>query len=136
MTNIKVAFWNVHNLFDTTASPIATDLEFIPEQGWTEEVFAIKVANLATIIKQMHGGAGPDLLALCEVETREVVEERMAQIGRSDYRLALVDSPGIRGIDCFYDLFKPNLQRSITDGYSWLFGLFPLSNTRHLPGLA
>ena len=100
MTDIKVAFWNVQNLFDTTASPIATDLEFTPEQGWTEEVFAIKMANLATIIKQMHGGAGPDLLGLCEVENREVVERLMVEIGRSDYRLAHVESPDIRGIDC------------------------------------
>ena len=51
MTEIKVAFWNVQNLFDTTASPIAADLEFTPEQGWTEEVLAVKVANLAKIIK-------------------------------------------------------------------------------------
>jgi len=70
MTEIKVAFWNVQNLLDTTASPIAADLEFTPEQGWTTEVFAIKVTNLAKIIKQMHGGAGPDLLGLYEVENK------------------------------------------------------------------
>lgn len=100
MAEIKVAFWNVQNLFDTTASPIAADLEFTPEQGWTSEVFDIKVANLATIIKQMHGGAGPDLLGLCEVENKGVVERLMTEIGRADYRLAHVESPDIRGIDC------------------------------------
>ncbi|MFN7678739.1 MAG: endonuclease/exonuclease/phosphatase family protein [Cyanobacteriota bacterium] len=100
MTEIKVAFWNVQNLFDTTTSPIAADLEFTPEQGWTEEVFAIKVANLAKIIKQMHGGQGPDLLGLCEVENQDVVERLMEAIGRPDYRLAHVEAPDIRGIDC------------------------------------
>jgi hypothetical protein len=100
MTEIKVAFWNVQNLFDTTASAIAADLEFTPEQGWTEEVFATKVANLAKIIKRMHGGQGPDLLGLCEVENPSVVEQLMAAIGRGDYRLAHVESPDIRGIDC------------------------------------
>jgi endonuclease/exonuclease/phosphatase family metal-dependent hydrolase len=100
MTEIKIAFWNVQNLFDTTASPIAADLEFTPEQGWTDEVFAIKVTNLANIIKQMHDGAGPDLLGLCEVENKDVVERLMAEIGRADYRLAHVESPDIRGIDC------------------------------------
>lgn len=100
MSEIKVAFWNVQNLFDTTASSIATDLEFTPEQGWTDEVFDIKVANLASIIRQMHGGAGPDLLGLCEVENREVVDKLLEKIGRSDYRLAHVESPDIRGIDC------------------------------------
>jgi len=100
MPEIKVAFWNVQNLFDTTVSPIAADLEFTPEQGWTPEVFDIKVANLASIIRQMHNGAGPDLLGLCEVENKEVVERLMAEIGRADYRLAHVEAPDIRGIDC------------------------------------
>jgi endonuclease/exonuclease/phosphatase family metal-dependent hydrolase len=100
MAEVKVAFWNVENLFDTTASPIAADLEFTPEEGWTQEVFDIKVANLASVITQMHGGAGADLLGLCEVENRGVVERLMDEIGRDDYRLAHVDAPDIRGIDC------------------------------------
>jgi endonuclease/exonuclease/phosphatase family metal-dependent hydrolase len=100
MVEIKVAFWNVQNLFDTTVSPIAADLEFTPENGWTPEVFDIKVANLAKIIKQMHGGIGPDLLGLCEVENKEVVERLIAEIGRPDYRLAHIEAPDIRGIDC------------------------------------
>jgi hypothetical protein len=35
MSEIKIAFWNVGNLFDKTASELATDLEFTPEFGWT-----------------------------------------------------------------------------------------------------
>ena len=35
MAEIKVAFWNLQNLFDTTASEIAADLEFTPDDGWT-----------------------------------------------------------------------------------------------------
>ncbi|MGR8940408.1 MAG: endonuclease/exonuclease/phosphatase family protein, partial [Gammaproteobacteria bacterium] len=100
MAEIKVAFWNVQNLFDTTVSPIAADLEFTPEQGWTPEVFDIKVANLAKIIRQMHDGVGPDLLGLCEVENKEVVARLIAEIGRADYRVAHVESSDIRGIDC------------------------------------
>jgi hypothetical protein len=33
MPEIKIAFWNVGNLFDTTASELATDLEFTPADG-------------------------------------------------------------------------------------------------------
>ncbi|MBI3249101.1 MAG: hypothetical protein HYZ50_21570 [Deltaproteobacteria bacterium] len=100
MTEIKVAFWNVENLFDTTASDIATDLEFTPAQGWTQAVFELKVKNLAAIIKQMHGGQGPDLLGLCEVENKFVVDRLLAEIGNPKYKLAHVESPDIRGIDC------------------------------------
>lgn len=100
MAEIKVAFWNVENLFDITASPIATDLEFTPEQGWTQEVFDLKVDNIAAIIKQMHGGDGPDLLGLCEVENKEVIEQLLAAVDNPKYRVAHVESPDIRGIDC------------------------------------
>ncbi len=100
MGEIKVAFWNVQNLFDTTASPIAADLEFTPEQGWTQEAFDAKVSNIASIITQMHDGAMPDLLGLCEVENKGVVEQLIAKIGRPDYSVAHVESPDIRGIDC------------------------------------
>jgi hypothetical protein len=100
MAEIKVAFWNVENLFDITASPIATDLEFTPEQGWTQEAFDLKVENVAAIIRQMHGGDGPDLLGLCEVENREVIERLLAEVDNPKYRVAHVESPDIRGIDC------------------------------------
>ncbi len=41
MADFKVSFWNLKNLFDTPASPIAADLEFTPEQRSTEEVFDV-----------------------------------------------------------------------------------------------
>lgn len=100
MAEIKVAFWNIQNLFDTKASPIAADLEFTPSEGWTTDVLKAKLTNLASIINQMHDGNGPDLLGLCEVENRKVVEDLIAKTGRDDYRLAHIDSPDIRGIDC------------------------------------
>ena len=99
MPDIKVAFWNVENLFDTTVSEIAADLEFTPAQGWTQAAFDAKVKNLATVIKQLHGGAGPDLFGLCEVENKSVVEALLTEIGRADYQVAHVESPDIRGID-------------------------------------
>lgn len=99
MPDIKIAFWNVENLFDTTASEIAADLEFTPAEGWTQEVYEAKVKNLAEIVKQMHGGQGPDLLGLCEIENRKVVQDLIDATGRADYRVAHVESPDIRGID-------------------------------------
>lgn len=100
MAEIKVAFRNVENLFDITASPIATDLEFTPAEGWTTEAFERKVANLAAIIRQMHGGKGADLLGLCEVENADVVDRLLEEIGNPNYRVAHVEAPDIRGIDC------------------------------------
>lgn len=110
MPSIRVAFWNLQNLFDTTASEIATDLEFTPEQGWTEEVVEAKIQNLADILRLLHGGAGPQLLGLCEVENVRLAERLIAAAGRTDLRVAHLDSPDLRGIDCCLlystDVFK------------------------------
>jgi endonuclease/exonuclease/phosphatase family metal-dependent hydrolase len=99
MPTIKVASWNLQNLFDTTASDIAADLEFTPEQGWDAEALDKKLTNLATVIKAMHGGTGPDLLGIVEVETKELLEELVARTGLPNLKVAHVDSEDIRGID-------------------------------------
>ena len=99
MSRLKVAFWNLQNLFDTVISEIGADLDFTPEEGWDEEAFNNKVANLALIIKQMFDGSGPDLLGICEIENRKVAEILLDKIGRDDYQLAHIDTPDIRGID-------------------------------------
>jgi hypothetical protein len=100
MREIKIAFWNVGNLFDTTASELATDLEFTPEHGWTQQAYDTKVANLAAVLNALHGGAGPDLLGLCEVENVHVVKDLIKAMGRTDLQVAHIDSKDIRGIDC------------------------------------
>ncbi len=99
MSTIKIAFWNLQNLFDTTASPLATDIGFTPENGWTVEVFEQKLNNLAEVIKLMHGGAKPDLLGLCEIENKPLAEQLAQAAGLGECMIAHSDSPDIRGID-------------------------------------
>jgi len=67
---INIAFWNLDNLFDVEATPIATDFEFTPEKGWTDEVLQKKIENIGKVIRSMHNSEGPDLLGLCEVEIK------------------------------------------------------------------
>lgn len=99
MADIKIAFWNLQNLFDTTLSELAADFEFTPAEGWDEAALDAKLTNLAQIIKLMHGGEGPDLLGLCEIENENVAKLLIDKIGRADYKLAHVESPDVRGID-------------------------------------
>lgn len=84
MTRYLVGFWNLENLFAPENFPdrepwiaqrMARDL-----RGWTEELFHRKVAQLASIIAQMSGGAGPDLLGVCEVENRFVLEQLISAL--------------------------------------------------------
>jgi len=100
-----VASWNVNNLFDTEDDPaVKGDEEYTPDadKQWTTERLEIRLNNLASIISKMNDGKGPDVLGLCEVENRKVVEmliDKLRPLGRK-YEIVHKDSPSERGIDC------------------------------------
>jgi len=101
----RIAFWNLENLFDIENSPrrgdklqraIGKDLE-----GWTQARLDRKVSQLASIIRQMNGGRGPDMLGVCEVENDHVMNllvQALAPLGRN-YAVEHHDMSDRRGID-------------------------------------
>lgn len=101
MGTIRVAWWNLENLFDTKDDPISRDFEYTPAKGWTEQAFAAKKANLAAALNELHGGLGPDLLGVAEIEGDDVFEELIAVMGNP--HLKVVKDPSgtsdLRGID-------------------------------------
>lgn len=100
-----VAFWNLENLFDIERSPrrsekleraIGNDLV-----GWTQPLLDTKIEQLRKIVRQMNGGQGPDILAVCEIENAHVVRllaNALAGPGRV-YDVAHHDGGDQRGID-------------------------------------
>ncbi|MCI0437007.1 MAG: endonuclease/exonuclease/phosphatase family protein [Gemmatimonadetes bacterium] len=105
MVRHTVAFWNLENLFDVAGSPRRSDkLERALRSelsGWTQAVLDRKIEQLASVIRQMNQGAGPDLLGVCEVENRQVLEllrEALQPLGR-DYEIVHADARDGRGID-------------------------------------
>ena len=95
---LRFAFWNVENLFDAQDDPHnGGDDEYLPEQGWTEQHYTTKRAQLAKVIAALE----PHLLGLCEVENRAVLEALVAEPGLLElgYRIAHEESPDHRGID-------------------------------------
>ena len=105
MRSYYVAFWNLENLFDVDGSPqrpewlqraLARELA-----GWNAEVLDLKIGQLARIIRQMNGGAGPDVLGVCEIENEHVLRlliDALALTTR-DYDVAHADTSDERGID-------------------------------------
>jgi endonuclease/exonuclease/phosphatase family metal-dependent hydrolase len=132
----SLVFWNVENLFDIEHSPrrsdklqraIGSELE-----GWTRDVLDAKVRQLASIVKQVNDGAGPDLLCLCEVENEHVlglVREMLLPL-RRDYRTVHADTRDRRGIDVAF-LYDAD-RYEIRDGEVFSHFILRRSATRDL----
>jgi endonuclease/exonuclease/phosphatase family metal-dependent hydrolase len=108
MTDYRIGFWNLENLFapedfpereEWLARAVGADL-----RGWTEALFHRKISQLGTAIAAMSGDAGPDILGVCEVENRFVLDALAAEVnhrvpGRA-YEVVHFDSTlDHRGID-------------------------------------
>lgn len=78
MGSLRFAWWNLENLFDTVDDPISADFDFTAGEGWTQELFDAKKANLAGAINELHAGQGPELLGVAEVEGDDVFEQLLA----------------------------------------------------------
>ncbi len=108
MSRHRIVFWNLENLFapedhpdrpEWLARAIGRDL-----RGWSESLFTRKIEQLAEVLRRIDGGAGPDLLAVCEVENRYVLDRLAARLNEllpaRRYRPVHADSSrDQRGID-------------------------------------
>jgi hypothetical protein len=117
-----VAWWNLENLFDEENSPrrseqlqraFGADLA-----GWTPARRDRKVAQLASAIAQMNGGAGLDLLEICEVENRLVVDLLVraldARLPGCNYAVVHADTDDARGIDVASSTTRDSSKRPTT----------------------
>jgi len=100
-----LAFWNLENLFDVEGSPRRSEkLTRVLGNaiiGWTQQLLERKIAQLASVIRRMNSGRGPDLLGVCEVENRFVLEllvQALVPLGRN-YEIVHHDTADQRGID-------------------------------------
>lgn len=97
MPALRVAWWNLENLFDTVDDPISRDFEFTPAHGWTQEAYEAKRDNLAAVLAEL----APQLLGVAEVEGDTVFADLLAATGNPHLRV--VEDPAgtsdLRGID-------------------------------------
>ncbi|MBM3421366.1 MAG: endonuclease/exonuclease/phosphatase family protein [Bacteroidetes bacterium] len=102
-----VAFYNLENLFDTIKSAGVNDEEFtaLGPKRWTGARYREKLANNAKVIAGIGRDeglpGGPHVLALCEIENREVIEDLVgtAALAHLNYRIVHYNSFDSRGVD-------------------------------------
>ncbi len=97
---VRFAFYNVENLFDIYDDPTTRDEEFTPtgKKKWTEERYQKKLDQLSTVVADL---AFPEILGVCEVENKKVLQDWAAhrKIADKNYNVVHFDSPDKRGID-------------------------------------
>jgi len=105
MQTHHVTWWNVENLFDVLDScqrPSWLQSRLKSElRGWDANVLNLKIQQLASVLLKVNNGKGPDILGLCEVENKPVLDAlvaAMAPLGRN-YTVRHHDCQDQRGID-------------------------------------
>ena len=101
---MRIAFYNVENLFDTINEPVKLDDEFTPEseKKWGTERYNDKLSKLSRVFASMGDGTdAPAIVGLAEVENKTVVNDLLKTDAFSANRYGIVhkESPDMRGID-------------------------------------
>jgi predicted extracellular nuclease len=112
--SITFAFYNAENLWDPADDPTSSgDDDFTPtgSMKWTEERLERKLAGLARAIRALDGMKGPDLIGMCEIENRHVLDRLVTEFLPADmYQVIHAESPDERGIDVGI-LYRPAVMR-------------------------
>ena len=106
INGLQVSFWNVENLFDLDDDPNKNDEEFSigGRKNVTREIYDLKLKNCAEVLQDLNA----DILGICEVENRFMLEELNRAYLDRDYSIVHYDSPDSRGIDCAL-LYDPKI---------------------------
>lgn len=93
MSTLRIAWYNLENLFEPGQHPEL-------KESWTQNRYEKKVRNVASVVAALHSGYGPDMLGICEVASKEVIEDILAEIPNgAEYGIVHADSPDPRRID-------------------------------------
>lgn len=113
MHEYYIAWWNLENLFDVENSPNRSDKLARTLQkelkGWNRAVLTKKINQLAKIISMMNSSKGPDVLGVCEIENRNVLQKlktKLQSILNRKYNIIHADTQDGRGIDVAF-LYDP-----------------------------
>ncbi len=101
--NLTVVFYNVENLFDLKDEPNKQDEEFTPDgtKKWDQHRYQKKLEDLSKVLSSINEEELPEIIGLCEVENKQVVEDlvKTGALSVGNYEVVHFESPDFRGID-------------------------------------
>lgn len=149
--DFRIGFYNLENLFDPKEDSLTRDEAFTPEgdNRYTFSRYKEKSNGLGKTILALGGWQPAEIIGLCEVENRWVVEglTNYTALKNVGYEIVHEDSPDRRGIDiaCIYrpDRFNLILYKYYTIRFPhdpdrrtrdmlYLKGILPNQDTLHL----
>lgn len=103
VSNFRVMWYNVENLFDTIDDPEKADEEFLPSGDlyWTPKRYHHKLRQIARVITAVGEWDTPALVGLCEVENDTVLTHLLTQtpLRSQQYRYCITKGSDLRGIN-------------------------------------
>lgn len=111
-SSLRIAFYNVENLFDIYDDPEKNDDEFLPGgiKGWNYDRYQCKLRHLYKTILAIEGDSRLAALGLCELENCFVTRQLLTQTPLAKRRLKFIqyESPDRRGVDVAF-VYDPRL---------------------------
>lgn len=100
---IRIMFYNVENLFDTTNDPDTDDDDFLPSglMRWNKTRYNHKINSIFKTIVAAGTWDPPVIIGFSEIENRTVLEDLINRTSLSYYGYGIIhdNSPDPRGID-------------------------------------
>jgi predicted extracellular nuclease len=129
-------FYNVENFFDYYNDSLTQDDEFLPDgdRHWNYSRFTDKLKKIYKVIIAIGGSEAPEIIGLCEIENRYVLNKLIFNTPLSKYEYEIVhqDSPDSRGIDVALLFRKDKLELLQNSFLNISFPWNPLKKTRDI----
>ena len=113
-TGIRIAFYNVENLFDIENDPLKRDDEFTEkgDKHWNDRKYRTKLHQISKVAASVGGWEALEVVAFCELENRRVLEDLLSStpLKEEGYKIVHFDSPDRRGIDVGFIYLPEKIQ--------------------------
>ncbi|WP_421918321.1 endonuclease [Marinifilum sp.] len=118
--DLRVMFYNVENCFDCFDDSLTIDNEFLPDgvRHWNWNKYQKKVNRISKVIMAAGGWEFPDIIGLCEIENRFVLDGifKYGHLNKIRYNIIHKESPDRRGIDVAL-VYQPEVFQPIDSSF-------------------